>query len=329
MRKVLLVIVAALALLAGSVTAAVALTTGPAVQHHAGSDPPFAINVTASPYNAKCDGSTDDTTAFTSALAAFGSTGGQLQVPASANLCKVMSTIHVPNNVEIVGESPTASVIWGDFSTGPVLQFGTALGSGGGTTETDGGLRDLGIDGNSASGSQIGVDMVNVQNLTLDNTYVKLAGVAYKIDGGTTGTFSADVTMIAPKASNVTDGIDTTASGGVVTDLRAGMGGYLFGNGTGYAVHATNLNTSQFWGLSAEKFSLGGIYFDGTSSNNDVFGTRVEQIGAKNDALAYVCSGTGTSNNSFWEPIDADTNAPGSETAVHNINSSTGCDLDS
>lgn len=314
----------AIALTAGGLAACG--TGAPSAPKHHG-DPPFSINVTAAPYGAQCDGTTDDTTAFTSALAAFPSTGGQLQVPASAHLCKVTSTLQVPANVEIVGESPTASVIWGSFSSGPVLQWGTALGAGAGTTETEGGARDLGIEGNSASNAQSGIACVDCQNLTLERTDVKFVGTAYKFDGGTTGTFSAEEFLLDPRATNVTDGIDVVASGGVVTDMRI-TGGYIFGNSAagGYALHASALNTSQIYGASFERF-LHGIYFDGTSSNNDDFGTRMENTGTKNGANSFVCSGTGTSNDVFFEPIDADTMAPGVEGTVHNINSSTACDL--
>jgi hypothetical protein len=296
----------------------------------AAGDPAFGINVTAAPYSAACDGSTDDTTAFQHALNAFPSTGGRLFVPASAHLCKITSTLDVPPNVIIEGESPRASVIWCDgCASSPVAQFGTALGSGGGTTEADGGLQDIGIDGNSATNTgSIGVLAEDVANLTLNDVYVQFVGKAFDIDGGTTGTFSASVTISDPKTSDVDNGIYVSASGGVVTDLRCCFGGYLFGttgHATGYAVYASALNTSQFFGVSAESFNYG-IYFTGTSSDDDVFGTRVESIDANKDGTQdFVCSGSGTVNDSFWEPIDADISG---EATVHNL-SGGGCDLDS
>lgn len=56
------------------------------------------LNVTASPYNAKCDGVTDDTAAFTSAITALPN-GGTIFIPQSANQCKITSALAVSEPV--------------------------------------------------------------------------------------------------------------------------------------------------------------------------------------------------------------------------------------
>ena len=68
----------------------------------------LCANVKNSPYNAVGDDTTDDTSAFTSALAAC-STGTYVYVP--SGIYKITSGLNIPSGVMIKGDGPTVSVI--------------------------------------------------------------------------------------------------------------------------------------------------------------------------------------------------------------------------
>ncbi len=269
---------------------------------------PFAINVTSSPYNATCDGSTDDTSAFTSALAAFPSTGGRLLVPASANLCKITSTLVVPDNVIIEGESRAASVIWCDFSSGPCLQFGNTSRTS--STETmNGGVEHLGLEGNSKSNSGTsGVNFFAAQGGFVNDVQVQFVESGFVINGGPSGAFSAEETFTAPYTNNVVNGIKTTASGGITTDFHCCTGGYLFGTSshdTGDAFSLNSLNSSYLTQWSMEGFNYG-IHLTGNDEADTFNGGRSEHMGSDNGTHSYVCDSSTDVDGLFDNLTDAD-----------------------
>jgi hypothetical protein len=55
-------------------------------------------------YGAKCDGTTNDSTAFTNAIAAIGASGAIVSMPAGT--CIVNSTLTIPNHTQLVGAGP-------------------------------------------------------------------------------------------------------------------------------------------------------------------------------------------------------------------------------
>jgi hypothetical protein len=269
---------------------------------------PFAINVTASPYNAQCDGSTDDTTAFNNALAAFPSTGGRLLIPASSNVCKITSTLNVPDNVIIEGESRTASVIWCDFNSGACIQFGNTSRTS--STETmNGGLEHLGIEGNSKSNSGTsGVNFFAAQGGFINDVLVQFVESAFVINGGPSSAFSADETFTAPYTNNVVNGIKTTASGGIVTDFHCCGGGYIFGTSShnaGDAFSLNSLNTSYLTQWSMEGFNYG-IHLTGNDSADTFNGGRSEHMGSDNGTQSYVCDSSTDVDGLFDNLNDAD-----------------------
>lgn len=69
-----------------------------------------AVDVTLPPYNAACDGSTNDTTAFTNALAS----GYAVSVPMMANGCSV-NNLTLPSGSRIIGHN---AKVWYDETTG-------------------------------------------------------------------------------------------------------------------------------------------------------------------------------------------------------------------
>jgi len=68
-----------------------------------------SINVQASPYYARCDGSTDDTTALQAAVSAADATGALLIFPANGN-CKTTGTINFAGAVRWQGNNTTISI---------------------------------------------------------------------------------------------------------------------------------------------------------------------------------------------------------------------------
>jgi hypothetical protein len=270
-------------------------------------DPPFGINVTAAPYGAHCDGWTDDTAALQAALDAAPATGARVQVPATSAGCKITSTLTVPQNVILEGETPKTEIWYASPGNGPAIRIGTTTG----TSPADqrgGGLKDIGVMGFSASGAypgQVGVQISRAVNVVLDNTWVEDTGIAYQVDGGPAGDWSGELTFLDPKASNVVTGLQTTDSGGYITDTRV-VGGYLFGvsTGTGRAFDLRDLHSSQFSLYSEEHFAAG-VYVTGSGGDNTFFGGRSEQSGARNGTTSYVCDGAGRADV-FYGPRDSD-----------------------
>jgi Pectate lyase superfamily protein len=70
-------------------------------------------------YGAKCDGTTDDSTAFAKAFAAIPSTGATLRLPAGT--CIVNSTLHVVSNTAVVGAGKKLSVLKTDYASMPQI----------------------------------------------------------------------------------------------------------------------------------------------------------------------------------------------------------------
>lgn len=66
---------------------------------------PLAVNVVTA-YGAKCDGTTDDSSAFQAALNALSGTGTWLQVPPGST-CKIAATVDVPSSVVVTGYGAT------------------------------------------------------------------------------------------------------------------------------------------------------------------------------------------------------------------------------
>jgi hypothetical protein len=114
----------------------------------------IAVSVTDPAFGAKCDGSTDDATAFNNAIAAVNSAGGGV-VSVPTGTCVVGSPVVMKTTVTLQGNGRTATVIQGkNATTGAIIQtlnFATLTG-----TNTVGGpfkwgLRDITIDGNKAN----------------------------------------------------------------------------------------------------------------------------------------------------------------------------------
>jgi len=108
--------------------------------------------VNAKSVGLKGDGSTDETAAFTAALAAFGAGGGTLHLPMGTYAFSTDATFTVPSNVRLTGVGKNASVLNRTVaSTGPLLSFsGTANAVGNRCTR--GGMADLKINANSTTG---------------------------------------------------------------------------------------------------------------------------------------------------------------------------------
>jgi hypothetical protein len=295
-------------LLAG---AAACSAAGAATTHPKGHDPAYGINVTSSPYDAACDGSTDDTTAIQSALTAAGNAGGGIvQIPATGHNCKITSTLTVPTNVILEGPGGLggdASIWFDSTGNGPAIQIGPTTGSSP-TDEHGGGLQNLGVIGNSSSGgypNQIGVQVSGTVDVNISNTDVTDTGIAYQVNGDGSADWNGELDMFDPMASNVVTGIKFTNSGGTETDTHI-EGGYFSGvsDSSGYGFYATGLHSSDFDGVSVESFA-DGVYLTTGTQNNQFFGGRAENSGSENGATSYVCSGSGV-NSVFWGPYDAD-----------------------
>jgi len=284
----------------------------------AGSDPPFAINVTAAPYSAMCDGVTDDTSAIQAALNAAPSTGARVQVPATAAGCKITSTLTIPQHTILEGETPDTLIWYASNSNGPAIQIGSTTASSP-VDQLGGGLKDIGIIGNSSSGglpNQVGVQISRALDTTLDNVFIEDTGIGLQVDGGSTGLWTGETTVINPMIQNVVTGVKFTDAGGTITDFRM-SGGYIYGVSTssGYGIYAKDLHSSQLTQYSVEHFNYG-VYLDTGTQNNQFFGGRAESSGTKNGTHSYVCNGSGT-KSTFWGPYDADVVT----TAVTNTNS--------
>jgi hypothetical protein len=114
----------------------------------------ITVSVTDPAYGAKCDGVTDDATAFNNAITAVNGAGGGLIIIPTGT-CIVGSPVVMRTTVTLQGSGRTATVIQGkNATTGAIIQtlnFATLTG-----TNTVGGpykwaLRDLTIDGNKAN----------------------------------------------------------------------------------------------------------------------------------------------------------------------------------
>jgi hypothetical protein len=305
-KKTLLAALASLPLILG----ACASTAQPAPHDaaKANGDPPFSINVTSSPYNAACNGSTDDTSAIQSALNAAPSTGARVVIPATSAGCKITSTLTVPPRTILEGETPDTLIWFNSTANGPAVQLGSTTATGSPVDMLGGGLQNIGIIGNGTSyTSQIGVQISRSVDGYLSNVFVDDTGIGIQVDGGPTGMWNGELTIISPMVQNVTTGIKFVDSGGAITDTRCCSGGYIYGTGntSGYGIYGADLHSSQFTEYSIEHF-LYGLYLDTGSHNNNFFGGRVENTGVKDDTHAYVCNGSGT-NSVFWNPYDADT----------------------
>lgn len=112
------------------------------------------VNVKA--YGAKGDGSTDDHGAFEHAVAALGSPGGTVLVPASGNAYVWSSEVHFPRNVILQGQGVVSSTIKCTQHSGTSA---CAAWSDGGSENAyvQGGARDIAFDGPGTSTTTAGV----------------------------------------------------------------------------------------------------------------------------------------------------------------------------
>jgi hypothetical protein len=315
--KIVFPAAAAGALLAGCL---VFSQPGSAAATHAPSrhgDTTFAINATASPYNAVCNGSSDDTTAIQSAINAAPSTGAIIEIPHTSTGCKITSTLTLGTNDILEGEGGQTQIWFDSAGNGPAIQFGPTSGSSP-TDEHGGGLQDIGIIGNSSTGgypNQIGIQVSSTVDAFLSDVEVEDTGIGLQVNGGGSSDWDGEGTYQDFMASNVVTGIRFINSGGTETDQRI-LSGYLSGvsASSGYGIYANGLHSSVFEGYSAETFA-DGIYLTTGTQDNQLFGGRMEDSGTQNGTTSYMCSGSGV-NSVFWGPYDADVTA----TAVTNSN---------
>jgi len=79
------------------------------------------IDVVSAPYNASCNGTTDDTAGIQRAINAAQTSGVALYIPKTANGCRVTSTLNVTSSIKITGAGtmPYQGPPRGDSSRGP------------------------------------------------------------------------------------------------------------------------------------------------------------------------------------------------------------------
>ncbi len=145
------------------------------------------IDPTGAPYNAKCDGTTDDTTAIQAALNTAGALPQGWTVVIPSAVCYTVSGITIPTNVRLQGN--------GFFPSNP--QFGSQIKCAlttpvcvqVGTTSSNGSVQvsDLGVTraAGTPSSSTIGVLVKDAYNVTLTNVSSINHGICFEAQADT------------------------------------------------------------------------------------------------------------------------------------------------
>jgi hypothetical protein len=143
----------------------------------------FYVDATASPFNAQCDGMTDDSTAISAAISSFGGNGGVVYLP--RGICVVASSVSLPQNVILSGSGTNpGTTIYSSSLTGAGIVIASGTNS-----YHYGGLENISIQGpgntnTSSVGLYIGGDPASVyspssyqgNNFFIRNVYVSQFG---------------------------------------------------------------------------------------------------------------------------------------------------------
>lgn len=283
---------------------------------------PF-FNVKA--YGAKCDGSTDDSTAINSAITAAGSSGGVVILPAAT--CAVASTITISkDNVWIVGQgadsrhdigsvTPASALLWTGSSGGTILQC-TAIAGGSNQAQTRCGVQNIALLSNNGLAG-IGLSIVSSQQGTFSNLY---------FDNFSSHGLYMGVVATLGEASDSQLNLLTNLAFRNVSASSTGDLIYLDGNNAGSPAGNTSMNT--FINVQGQYYNANAIDFN-NADNNIFMGTQLTRVvggtGIAVDFLgsnAYanqffrltpglggVTAATGSQHNSIYE-YDSDNGAP-------------------
>lgn len=102
----------------------------------------LSAQVNVASHGAKCDGVTDDTTAFLASISAAATVNGDVFVPASPAGCNVTRQLTIPRNIRLTGDGESSSRI---NCTNPTLAVCIAIGSIVPGSPSDNAIRGSGI----------------------------------------------------------------------------------------------------------------------------------------------------------------------------------------
>lgn len=236
-------------------------------------------NVFISPlaFGAKCDGSTDDTAAFTAAIA-FASNGGTITIPASASGCKFSTALTISANSVILQGTGWS---YGAQQAPSTLKFAAGVSglilSGNAVT-----VRDLAVIGSdTGANSDVGIHFTGGRP-SIEHVLVQsFGGAGFEWDS--TGAKNVDHWYAADlrSLSNFGDGFlfvgGTDTNAGVGLDMDASLNG-----GIGFNLSTSGVNENTFIGPLAATNTGGDYVLAGSSSSNYFLN-------------AYCESGTGSS----------------------------------
>ncbi len=217
-----------------------------------------AVDVTLPPYNAACDGSTNDNAAFTSVF----NDGFDAYVPPTSTGCAV-SNLTVPSNARIIGRNPRP---WYDLTSG-TRSFITSVSGATQILNVNGSLnislRDIDVMGRGATwGSNIQCMSGGSTSSTLTNVSLRFCGngcVGSNSDAYTNGLFSSFSNYYACGQNTYSGGlnnlIDSQIIGGAVTSSFHGI--YL----------ASGADSNAFVGVRVEWNASYGVFCDGCHTN--------------------------------------------------------------
>lgn len=230
-----------------------------------------SVDVTLPPYNAVCDGSTNDTTAFSDALAS----GYAVYVPPTANGCAV-NNLTVPSDSRFVGRN---AKVWYDETTGTRSWI----------TNTAGATRIFYPTGNSGFWLQ-NMDVAG-RNLTWGTPVQCIAG------GG------ASVYLITSSLRFCGNGGLGSSSDAYTNAFFSWFSNFYANGQSNYSGGINNIIDSQVIG-GAITSSLYGIYLPSGADSNAFVGVRVEW----NASYGVFCD---TCHNNVMTAMTVDANEDG------------------
>lgn len=222
-----------------------------------GAQPQTMVNVTLPPYNATCDGSTNDTTAFTNALAS----GYIVYVPPTANGCAV-NNLTLPSGAKLLGANAKA---YYDETTGTRSWIKNTAGA------------TVILNPNGSSGVTLEKIDIAERALTWGTAVECIAG------GG------ASINVILSSVRFCGNGGVGSNSDAYTNSLFSFFSNYYANGNSSFSGSINNIIDSQVIG-GAVTSSFHGIYLASGADSNTFVGVRVEW----NSSYGILCDGCNT-----------------------------------
>lgn len=213
-----------------------------------------AVDVSLPPYNAACDGSTNDTTAFTTALAS----GYAVSVPISANGCAVNNPTLV-NNSRFIGRN---AKVWYDETTGTRSWI------------------------TSTAGATKIFDPIGISGLWFENIDVAGRGLTWGSNIECIAGGGASIYLITSSLRFCGNGGLGSNSDAYTNALFSWFSNYYANGNNTYSGGVNNIIDSQIVG-GAFTSNLHGIYLASGADSNAYTGVRVEW----NSGYGILCDG--------------------------------------